>query len=102
MKAIETDFNFTTLQLDCIAVKGKTKGVDIYTVVEGEWGKKFNHDDMMRMYFEQNFNGCISMCESLKGYFNGKLDNFYDIWIERCKGTKVKKGWDGVYRPTTK
>jgi len=100
--AIATDFNFTTLQLDCIAVKGKTKGVDIYTVVEGVWGRKFDHDDMMRMYFEQNFKGATKMCESLKGYFDGQLDGFYDIWIERCKGMKVKKDWDGVYRPTTK
>ena len=101
-EAIKHDFNLTTLQLDCIAVKGKTKGVNIYTVVEGEWGKKFNHEDMMNMYFNQDFKGAIAMCNSLKGYFNGQLDNFYDIWIERCESTKIKKSWDGVYRPTTK
>ena len=93
---------FTTLQLDCIAVKGKKVGVNIYTVIRGDWGRKFDHDDMMNMYFAQNFKGAIKMCESLKGYFDGQLDGYYNIWIERCKGMKVNKEWDGVYRPTTK
>ena len=100
MKQVEHEF--TTLQLDCIAVKGKVVGVNIYTVIDGEWGRKFEHEDMMNMYFAQNFKGAIKMCEHLKGYFDGQLDNFYGIWIERCNEMKPKAGWDGVYRPTTK
>jgi hypothetical protein len=107
MKAIKSDFNFTTLQLDCIVVKGKTKGVNIYTVVEQQSNTfasscVYLHEEMMVKYFNQDFKGAIKMCEQLKGYFDGKLNNFYDIWIERCNGMKVKKDWDGVYRPTTK
>jgi len=107
MKAINSDFNFTTLQLDCIAVKGKTKGVNIYTVIEQQSNTfasscVYLHEDMMDNYFNQDFKVAIEMCEQLKGYFSGKLDNFYDIWIERCNDMKVKKEWDGVYRPQTK
>ncbi len=47
MRAVHHEF--TTLQLDCIAVKGKTKGVDIYTVVEGVFENKLKHDDWTKL-----------------------------------------------------
>lgn len=98
---------FTTLQLDCIAVKGKKVGVNIYTAVNDSsdtfaTSRLMIHEEMMQKYFAQDFNGAIKLCESLKGSFSGSLDNYYDIWIDRCKSMKVVKGWDGVYRPNTK
>jgi adenylate cyclase len=105
MRAVQ--YEFTTLQLDCIAVKGKTKGVDIYTVMPYSSDTfsssyVYLHEDMMTKYFSQDFKGAIELCNKLKGGFDGKLDEFYDIWIKRCNGMKRKQEWDGVYRSTTK
>jgi adenylate cyclase len=103
---------YFTLPLDCLAVKGKKTGVDIFTVL-GEMNKlpvgykaaKSQHLAMYASYQKQQFGKAKSMCKDLKGQFDGKMDAYYDMWMERCdEYTKNPpgEGWDTVYRTNTK
>ncbi len=102
---------YYVLELDCIAVKGKTEGVHIYTVlgrldeVSADHADHQMHDAMLALYRKQKFDQAIKMCGELKGRFNGEMDHYYDAWTERCKEMKhagLPQDWDGVFRATSK
>lgn len=105
---------YVTLELDCIAVKGKKDGVHVYTVLgrHDEWFKHSNyvmetnaHEKMLELYRAQRFDAAIKFCEDLKGSFHREMDTYYELWIERCiemKSQTLPKDWDGVYRAQTK
>ena len=100
---------FFFLKIDDLAVKGKTVGISIYTVLddvtkEYHTAKKI-HIAMHEAYRAQKFTVAISMCEQLKGQFDGQMDKYYDMWIERCefqKTQKLPKDWNGVFISLTK
>ena len=100
---------YQILELDCIAVKGKTQGVNIYTVV-GQAGTYDArdielHDLMLGLYRQRKFDSAAELCRMQKGKFDGKMDGYYDIWIERCAdmaALNLPEDWDSVYRATTK
>ena len=102
---------YYVLELDCIAVKGKTEGVHIYTVlgrkdeVRADHADSQMHDAMLALYRKQKFDQAIKQCRELKGRFDGAMDHYYDAWIERCeemKNVELPKDWDGVFRATSK
>ena len=102
---------YYTLELDCIAVKGKKEGVNIYTVlgkkqdVKAKSADRQLHDNMLKLYRQQEFNQAIAACKNLTGRFDGAMDHYYELWVERCeemKNAKLPKDWDGVYRATSK
>jgi adenylate cyclase len=104
-----TKNEFFYLKVDDLAVKGKTVGIEIYTVLDYAPGKhvksKQMHDDMHRHYRNQNFNKAIHLCELLKTHFDGKMEGYYDMWIERCEFQKTQdlpKDWNGIFIATTK
>lgn len=104
--------DFLCLELDCIAVKGKAIGLNIYTPLHSDAGAMAEyiiasqvHADMIKMYREQKFNTAIELCKELAGEFDGQMDHYYELWILRCeemKRAKLPKDWDGVYRATSK
>jgi adenylate cyclase len=103
----ENEFFF--LKIDDLAVKGKTVGIAIYTVLDdvtdAYHSAKKIHTAMHEAYRAQKFTVAISMCEQLKGQFDGKMDKYYDMWIERCefqKTQKLPKDWDGIFVATSK
>jgi adenylate cyclase len=111
-KLVEDEY--ATLELDCIAVKGKNVGLNIYTVLGRHhdlmqtsayvWQTQ-QHEKMLQLYRQQNFKAAEKWCEDLKGSFNGFMDHYYEIWIDRCKEMQEKTlpaDWDGVYRATSK
>ena len=103
---------FFTLELDCIAVKGKTQGVNIYTVLETDANSMVEylsarelHDLMLDYYREQKWSSALHMIEQLQGEFDGKMDHYYEMMIERIgelREANLPTDWDGVYRATTK
>jgi adenylate cyclase len=104
--------DYFVLELDCIAVKGKTLGVTIYTVLElypgahGEYeiGRK-DHEEMLVAYRKQEFEHAIFLCDSLMGEFDGQMNEYYTIWKKRCyemKMSNLPRDWDGTYRATSK
>jgi adenylate cyclase len=101
----EDDFFF--LKVDDLAVKGKSVGIPIYTVIERytDEERRAQHDTMHDLYRKQKFDDAIHQCKELKGAFGGQLDAYYDMWIERCefqKTQKLPKDWNGVFIATTK
>lgn len=105
-----TKEQFFYLKLDDLAVKGKTIGLDIYTVLDIKHNKfnlaaKKAHDKMHVLYRTQRFDDAIELCEKLKSEFDGKMSEYYNIWQERCEYMKTQqlpKDWDGIFRATTK
>jgi len=99
--------DFFFLKIDDLAVKGKTVGIPIYTVIEHHCDKeqKAQHDTMHELYRNQKFDDAIHQCVELKGAFGGQLDAYYDMWIERCEFQKTQdlpEDWSGVFIATTK
>jgi len=103
---------FFTLELDCIAVKGKKEGVNIHTVLITDAGAmpgyliaRETHNAMLSEYRTQRFDAAIELCNNLMEEFDGQMNHYYENWIERCKEMKsvdLPKDWDGVYRATSK
>ena len=100
---------FFFLKIDDLAVKGKTIGISIYTVLddvtaEYHMSKKI-HDAMHSAYRSQKFSTAINMCKQLRDQFDGKMDKYYDMWIERCEfqlTQDLPKDWNGVFIATSK
>jgi adenylate cyclase len=104
---------YFTLPLDCIAVKGKSIGVNIFTVfynpdetVAAEWhSAKEHHELMLQYYREQNWDKAIELCHELTGEFYGNMDHYYELWIARIaemRSRNLAADWDGTYRATSK
>lgn len=105
---------YFTIELDCIAVKGKKEGVNIYTVfynpttqVElSTWHTaKDYHNLMLAHYRKQEWDKAIKLVNELKGEFDGQMDHYYELWlnrIEEMRNANLPTDWDGVFRATGK
>jgi len=105
---------YFTLELDCIAVKGKKEGVNIFTVFfnpdtevkKVSWAQaKEQHNEMLALYRQQKWDKAIKLVNELKGEFDGQMDHYYDLWLERIeemRGANLPSDWDGVFRATSK
>ena len=103
----KTDFFY--LKIDDLAVKGKTVGITIWTVLDQRrpaWrSAQRKHEQMHEAYLAQEFDDAIEICNLLRRSFDGKMEGYYDMWIERCKFQKTQKlpkDWNGVFIATTK
>ena len=101
-----TKNEFFYLKLDDLAVKGKSIGLDIYTVLDKSYpNAKKTHDEMHDLYKKQKFKDAIRLCNKLQGEFDSQMDKYYDMWIERCEYMSTQnlpKDWNGVFVATTK
>ena len=100
---------FFFLKIDDLAVKGKSVGVAIYTVLDDVTldyrVARVKHEEMHRLYRAQQFGNAIDLCKLLKTEFDGRIESYYDMWIERCEFQKTQdlpKDWNGVFIATTK
>ena len=103
---------YFTLELDCIAVKGKTEGVTIYTVfynpeynIERWYSAREQHNAMLLAYRQQNWDTAILAVTQLRGQFAGQMDQYYDLWLERIEEMRnagLPKDWDGIFRAQSK
>jgi adenylate cyclase len=104
-----TQNDFFYLKLDDLAVKGKTVGLDIYTVLDlnslEHTQDKELHMAMHMDYRNQKFDAAIDRCQTLKNKFDGQMKKYYDMWQERCEFMKTQtlpKDWNGVFIATSK
>jgi adenylate cyclase len=100
---------FFFLKIDDLAVKGKSVGVGIYTVLDDVTSEYVmagkTHAEMHELYRKQKFDAAIILCEELKKEFDGKMVGYYDMWIERCEFQKTQDlpaDWNGVFVATSK
>ena len=101
--------DFFFLKIDDLAVKGKSVGVGIHTVLDdvtpAYHKAKATHEKMHELYRLQKFDAAIILCEELKAEFDGKMTGYYDMWIERCEFQKTQDlpaDWDGIFHASTK
>jgi adenylate cyclase len=103
---------FFFLKIDDLAVKGKSVGVAIYTVLDPDVSvaaeyllAQATHNKMHALYREQQFEAAIILCEELKDEFDGQMAKYYDMWIERCEFQKTQilpADWSGIFIATSK
>jgi len=101
---------FFFLKIDSLVAKGKTDAVDIYTVLDGmnensDRKSQKLHEQMHEAYVAQKFDEAIWHCERLMRHFDGKMEKYYTMWIERCEYQKTQdlpEDWDGRFIATTK
>ena len=105
----QTKDDFFYLKIDDLAVKGKSVGIGIWTVLDDAkpaWRTaKRKHEEMYEFYLAQKFDDAIASCNLLHNHFDGKMSGYYDMWIERCEYMKTQelpKDWNGVFIATTK
>ena len=104
-----TKDEFFYLKVDDLAVKGKSVGIGIWTVLDDPkpaWRTaQRHHQEMHELYQAQKFDEAIWICEKLMRHFDAKLEGYYKMWIERCEYMKTQdlpKDWNGVFIATTK
>jgi adenylate cyclase len=107
-----TEDRFFYLFLDNLQPKGKSTPDFIYTALRVKCANAVDyddarelHNDMHKEYKAQRFDVAIRCCKELKGKFDGQMDKYYDIWIERCelmKTQKLPKNWNGAFVATEK
>jgi adenylate cyclase len=95
-------------ELDCIAVKGKTKGVRIFTIVNGtgiDRNYLKTHADFIKNYRRQDWDQCLVYIDVLRNAFKGELNEYYAMMEERIaelREANLPKDWDGVFRTNSK
>ncbi len=104
-----TKDDFFYLKVDDLAVKGKTVGIGIWTVLDDVrpvWSSaQKKHEQMHEDYRAQRFDDAIAKCRMLHDHFDHKMEGYYDMWIERCEYMKTQdlpQDWNGVFIATTK
>jgi adenylate cyclase len=102
------DGEYPLAELDCIAVKGKTKGVKIYTIVNGTGIDRTylkTHADFIKVYRNQDWEQALTYIKVLRNAFKGELNEYYTMMeerIEELREANLPADWDGVYRATSK
>ena len=104
-----TKSDFFYLKIDDLAVKGKTIGITIWTVLDQRrpaWrAAQRKHEQMHEAYLAQKFDDAIELCNLMRRSFDGKMEKYYDMWIERCEFQKTQdlpEDWNGVFIATSK
>ena len=104
-----TKDDFFYLKVDDLQVKGKSVGLSIYTVLDNpqpSWqATQKHHAQMHNLYRAKMFDEAIQQCKLIKRGFDGKMEKYYDMWIERCEYMKTQDlpaDWNGVFIATSK
>jgi adenylate cyclase len=89
---------FPVVWLDNIAVKGKTIGLDIYTVGNTV---SYMHEEYRKEYTRGNWKEAIKWAKKLVNNDEVTIKHYYELMIERMEGG-VPANWDGTYHATSK
>jgi adenylate cyclase len=95
---------YQVIELDLIAVKGKTEPARIYTVLEKKDSKaEIAHNRFLDAYRSGDWGRAMAMAYEMGPLWNGELKGYYAAMLERMDEAKAApENWDGVYRATSK
>ena len=94
---------YQVVELDLIAVKGKTEPARIYTVFEKRNAKAEEvHNRFLSCYRSGDWDRARSMSLALKPLWDGDLADYYDMMYDRMKQSPPPANWNGVYTATSK
>ena len=90
--------DFPVVWLDNIAVKGKTVGLDIYTV-----GNTIAHmhEEYRKEYTRGNWKAAIKWAKMMVNNDEVTIKHYYELMIERMEGG-LPANWDGTFHATSK
>ena len=94
---------FTFCELDMIAVKGKTEGVRIHTIITKHRSLP-NHEAFLDAYRSKKWSSAIKHATFCKKAIP-ELSDYYDMMIERInylEENEPGENWDTVFRATSK
>jgi adenylate cyclase len=93
---------YQVVELDLIAVKGKTEPARIYTAFPFfDAAGELQHKKFLGFYRSGNWEVAKKFASDLKKCWQGELVNYYDMMLERMEG-EPPANFDGVYRATSK
>ena len=95
---------YQVIELDLIAVKGKTEPARIYTVVEKkDKAAEVAHNKFLNYYRSGEWGRALAMAYEMGPVWKGELSGYYEAMIDRMNEQKsAPKDWDGVFRATSK
>ena len=95
---------YQVIELDLIAVKGKTEPARIYAVVEEKNSKaEIAHNRFLEAYRSGDWGRAMAMAYEMGPLWNGELKGYYEAMLDRMNDAKTApENWDGVYRATSK
>jgi adenylate cyclase len=96
---------YQVVELDLIAVKGKTEPAQIYTVLDvADPAGELLHKKFLDLYRRGMWDAAINMIKDLKRCWNEELNAYYDMMEQRIYDLKTDEPlkWDGIYRATSK
>ncbi len=96
---------YQVVELDLLAVKGKTEPVKVYTVLEKKYDKaEIAHNRFLEAYRKGEWGRALAMASEMGNLFDGQLKAYYEMMIERIDdlARHHKGSWDGIYRATSK
>ena len=94
---------FSFCELDVIAVKGKSEGVRIHTIVNNN-KSLLNHEAFLQSYRSKSWDAAIKHAKFCKRAIP-RLSGYYDMMIERIQYLEEHppgENWDTVFRATSK
>lgn len=87
---------YDIFELDCIAVKGKNKGVKIYTLAH----ETTMHKSFLELYYKGEWKKALTLIPLCKN-ITPEMSDYYDLIAERLSAGKPAD-WDGTYRTNSK
>ena len=99
---------YLCLELDCLAVKGKSEGVNIYTIVNKNGLNKAasrSHAQFLQYYREMAWDKALEYIPYIERAFEGDMKEYYHMMKERIedyKNNPLPNNWDGVFRTNSK
>ena len=96
---------YQVVELDLLAVKGKTEPAQIFTVLEefNEADEKL-HNSFLAEYRKGNWDTAYKLATDMRHSWKGELTQYYEAMRARIHEFKSSppKNWDGIYRATSK
>ena len=95
---------YQVVELDLIAVKGKTEPARIFTVVEKkDTAAERAHSRFLEAYRNGEWGRAMAMAYEMGPLWKGELKGYYEAMLDRMNTMKeAPANWDGVYRATSK
>jgi adenylate cyclase len=96
---------YQVVELDLLAVKGKTEPAQIFTVLEEfDAADERVHNEFLTAYRKGDWNTAYKLATDMRHSWKGELTQYYEAMRARIHEFKSipPKNWDGIYRATSK
>jgi adenylate cyclase len=95
---------YQVVELDLIAVKGKTEPARIFTIVEKKnSAAEIAHNRFLDAYRSGEWGRAMAMAYEMGPLWDGELAGYYEAMLDRMNNMKkAPDNWDGIFRATAK